>query len=85
MSQTTVGLRLDENTQQRLKTLGKNRDRSPHYLMKEAVERYLNVEESIESERELTKSRWEKFELTGQSISHDQVERWVDNLANGVK
>ena len=31
--------------------LGKSRDRTPHYLMKTAVERFLEVAEALETER----------------------------------
>lgn len=82
MAQSTVGLRLDEKTRQRLKALGKTRDRSPHYLMKEAVERYLEAEELIEAERQLTNQRWERYELTGQTVSQDDVKNWLAGLSD---
>ncbi len=82
MSTSTVGIRLDTETQNRLKTLGKSRDRSPHYLMKEAVERYLAIEETIESERQITASRWQQYEVTGQAISHTDMTAWANKLTN---
>ena len=81
MASNTVGIRLDEETQARLKKLGRNRDRSPHYLMKEAVETYLAREEIIEAEKMLIKERWEKFELTGETLSHDDVKDWAKSLS----
>ena len=80
MANSTVGVRLSEETQQRLETLGKSRDRSPHYLMKAAVERFLEVEEALETERQRIKSRWEKFELTGETIDHADVKAWANSL-----
>ena len=80
MSNATVGLRLDHKTQERLRDLGKKRDRSPHYLMKEAIEGYLDQEEAIEAERELTKERWEKYALAGDSLSHEDVKDWARGL-----
>jgi len=82
MPQSTVGLRLDETTQQRLKALSKTRDRSPHYLMKEAVERYLTVEEQIEAERQLMRARWENYEITGKTIAHEKIEKWAVSLSD---
>ena len=82
MAQTTLGIRLDENTQKRLKKLGKSRDRSPHYLMKEAIEAYLTHEEAIESEKALMRERWQAFELTGETISQDEMKLWAASLAN---
>ncbi|PHR90868.1 MAG: toxin-antitoxin system [Robiginitomaculum sp.] len=81
MANTTVGIRLDDNTQARLKKLGNSRDRSPHYLMKEAVESYLKREEDIEVEKALLKSRWEKFELTGETVAHSDMKSWAKTLS----
>ncbi len=80
MSTATVGIRLGSDMQARLKVLGNRRDRSPHYLMKEAVEIYLKREEQIEAEKTLLRTRWEKFEFTGETVSHDDVKAWAKNL-----
>ena len=80
MAKSTIGLRLSEETRSRLEALGKARDRTPHYLMKVAVERYLDLEEAREAERELTRSRWEKFELTGATLDHSDVKAWAAGL-----
>ena len=80
MTNTTVGLRLDAQTQDRLKNLGKRRDRSPHYLMKEAVQKYLESEEAVEAERDIVLSRWEHFELTGECLPHDDIKSWASSL-----
>ena len=83
MASATVGVRLNEDTQKRLETLGKARDRSPHYLMKAAVERFLEIEEALENERQLIKSRWEKYELTGETVDHVDVKAWAASVRPG--
>lgn len=80
MSETTVGLRLSDDLKNRLKALGETRDRSPHYLMKEAIERYLETEEALEEERETLRRRWEEYELTGETVPHDDVREWAQRL-----
>ncbi|MCP5082468.1 MAG: toxin-antitoxin system [Alphaproteobacteria bacterium] len=85
MTKATVALRLDSETQQRLKTLGEARDRSTHYLMKQAVEQFLAVEEGIEREKELMHVRWERFELTGESIEQAEVRSLLDTLKSEAK
>lgn len=80
MAHSTVGIRLNEETQNRLKKLGQNRDRSPHYLMKEAVDKYLTEQEAVETEKALLKARWEKYELTGEAYTHEDVKVWADEL-----
>ena len=60
-----------------IKTLGKARDRSPHYLMKEAVTRYLDREEAELAELAIMNERWERYEITGEAIDHADVEKWL--------
>ncbi|MBL4596851.1 MAG: hypothetical protein JKX99_09785 [Robiginitomaculum sp.] len=81
MVNSIVGVRLDGATQKRLKQLGACRDRSPHYLMKEAVEIYLKREEEVEAEKVLVQARWEKFELTGETIPNTELKVWAAKLA----
>ncbi len=86
MTQKTLAIRLDENMQDRLKTLGKTRDRSPHYLMKEAVERYVFYEEAKEEEKRILHERWEAYQLSGASFTQEQVEtRVAEMIASNEK
>ena len=80
MANATMGVRLNEDIQNRLEALGKARDRTPHYLMKTAVERYLEIEEAVETERQIVKSRWEKYELTGETVDHADVKSWANSV-----
>lgn len=79
----TTGIKLDGETKDRLKTLGEKRDRSPHYLMREAIAQYLDREESIEEERRLTLERWERYERTGVAVDHETVSNWIDDRIAG--
>lgn len=81
MAKPTIGVRLDDDTQARLKKLAERRDRSPHYLMKEAIDAYLAHEEAIETEKDLTAERWRAFELTGEIVAHDEVAAWAASLS----
>ena len=82
MANSTMGVRLDKETQHRLEALGKARDRTPHYLMKAAIERFLDIEETLEAEHQLVKSRWEKYELTGETVGHMDVKAWAASLGD---
>ena len=82
---TTMGVKLDEKTRKRLKSLGSLRDRSPHYLMRQAINEYLDREEEIEQERRLTLERWERYEATGESIDHGAVASWLDSLGTDTE
>lgn len=82
MPNPTMDLPLGEETRCRLKVLSEARDRTPHYP---AVERFLDVEESLEAERRLLKSRWEKYELTGETIDHAEIEAWANKLDSSAE
>lgn len=79
----TQGIKLDARTRQRLKALGEVRDRSPHWLMKAAIERYLDQEEEYEREKREDLERWEEYKLTGKHISHEHMMAWLSELAAG--
>ena len=80
---TTQGIKLDENTRQRLKALAGKRNRSPHWLMRAAVKRYLDTEEQYEREKSEDEARWEAYVLTGNAVDNAKVTSWLADLANG--
>lgn len=71
-------IKLDEATYDRLKALGDARKRTPHWLMKEAIRQFLEREEDAERLRHDTLERLERFRETGEAISHDVVEAWLE-------
>ncbi len=80
---TTIGVKLDEQTKERLKQLGVVRSRSPHWLMRFAIQQYLDREESYEREKREDMERWQHFQLTGHAVSHDTAAAWLTKLAEG--
>jgi len=82
MSQTK-GVKLDETTRQRLAALARIRDRSPHWLMCRAIETFLEREEKYEREKREDMERWERYQLTGEAISHEKAAEWIEKLAQG--
>ena len=83
MSTKTLGLKVDEETQERPKSLALVRDRTPHYLLKRALLQYLDREEQVERERAEDQERWDRFALTGEAIPHEAVRSWLSALARG--
>lgn len=78
MGKTTMGVKLDEETRNRLKALAEARRRSPHWIMREAIERYLEREEEIERRNQEADEAWEEFQRTGQFVSHEAMTAWLD-------
>jgi predicted transcriptional regulator len=80
---TTQGIKLDDNTRKRIKVLANKRQRSSHWLMKTAIEDYLEREERYEKEKEEDNVRWEHYLMTGKAIDHEKVEAWLKDLSQG--
>lgn len=76
----TVTLKLDETYRQRLKNLAEAKHRSSHYLMKEAIERYLVQEEAEQAVLRSVDSEIANFEASGLHIDLTDVKDWAKNL-----
>ncbi len=75
---TTMGVKLDEETRTRLKTLGKSRDRTPHWLMKKAINDFLDQEEALEKRNVEADAALKSYQETGEYVSHDNMENWLE-------
>jgi predicted transcriptional regulator len=74
-----MGVKLDEDTRERLKTLADARRRSAHWLMKEAISQYLAREEEIEQRNREADEAWQDYQRTGLHVSHEAMEAWLDS------
>ena len=83
MPRTTIGVKIDEETRERLKALAAAMDRSPHWVVKEALAEYLARGEARERERREDEARWEHYVMTGEAVPHDRVRTWLEALAAG--
>lgn len=84
MAATTVGVKLDGETRARLKKLGDARQRSTHWLMKEAITRYLETEERYELERAEDLARWRRYVETGVAVPHEEAAVRLKALASAA-
>jgi len=83
MATKAVAVKLDDETKQRLEQLGELKDRSAHWMMKVAIDQYLDREERYEREKQEDMQRWDRYILTGEAIPHEKVSTWLGELAKG--
>lgn len=81
----TQAIKLDDETSERLKALAQQRDRSAHWLMRDALQRYLAEEERYEREKAEDLAEYEDYLLTGKAIDNETAASWLNKLANGKK
>lgn len=82
MAKSTVGIKMDEETRARLKKLGDLRERSPHWLMCQAIDRFLDAEERYEQEKAADRERWERYVDSGVHLSDGEMKSRLESLAS---
>lgn len=71
-------VKLDPDIRDRLDRLSELKHRSAHWLMKEAISRYLEQEEYTEKLNHETLARWQEAE-SGKVVRHHAVTQWLDS------
>ncbi|MBI3515487.1 MAG: ribbon-helix-helix protein, CopG family [Proteobacteria bacterium] len=80
---TTTSLKLDPKIKTRLKKLAKARQRSSHWLMREAIEQYVSREEQREQFRRDALAAWAEYQATGQHVTAAEADAWLARLEAG--
>lgn len=81
----TTSLKLDTNTKKRVQRLASARRRSPHWLMCEAIEQYVDREEKREQLRRDALAAWTHYQTTGFHVTADEADAWLAKLEAGKK
>ncbi len=81
----TMGVKLDEETRDRLKSLGAARQRSTHWLMREAIREYLEKEEIIETRNREADAAWADYQQSGRFVSHEAMAAWFDSWGTDLE
>ena len=79
---SSMTIKIDEIRRNRLKSLAVAKKRTPHYLMKEALDFYLESEEAEQKTIQEAAASLEHFERTGLHIRLDEVKQWAEELKN---
>jgi len=78
-----MAINIDENTKARLKRLADARQRTPHWLMREAITQYVDREEKREAFRQDTLKAWDAYRTTGMHVTADEADAWLAQLEQG--
>lgn len=78
-----VAIKIDEDMKARVKRLADARQRTSHWVMREAVTQYVEREEKRESFRQDTLKAWEDYRATGLHLTADEADAWLAQLEQG--
>jgi predicted transcriptional regulator len=79
----TTSLKLDADVKARLQRLAEVRRRSSHWLMREAIEQYIDREERRDNLRKDALAAWTEFQSTGLHVTAEEADGWLERLEFG--
>ncbi|MGA6981608.1 MAG: ribbon-helix-helix protein, CopG family [Candidatus Sulfotelmatobacter sp.] len=82
---STTSLKLDVEIKERVRRLASARRRSPHWLMREAIEEYVEREERREQFRQDALAAWADYQTTGLHATAEEADSWLAKLEAGKK
>jgi predicted transcriptional regulator len=81
----TTSLKLDGAIKERVKRLASARRRSPHWVIREAVEQYVEREEKREQLRQDALAAWNEYQTTGLHFTAEEADAWLAKLEAGKR
>lgn len=78
-----IAVKLDPEVRERVQALAKARDRSTHWLLREAIAQYVEREEKRESFRQDGLRAWAEYQATGQHVTEGEADAWLAKLEAG--
>ena len=82
---STTTLKLDCAMKERVHQLASARRRSPHWIMREAVEQYVEREEKREQLRQDALAAWADYQTTGLHLTAEEADAWLAKLEAGKR
>ena len=83
MTQNTTSVKLDDDTKERMQRLASVKRRSTHWLMREAIEQYVEREELREKAWSEATAAWEHYQQTGLHMTGEEADAWLAKLEAG--
>ena len=81
----TTSLKLDPTTKERVQRLATARRRTPHWILREAVEQYVEREEKRERLRQDALAAWNHYQETGLHVTASEADAWLAKLEAGKR
>ncbi len=80
---STTSVKLNPETKARVQRLAKAQRRTAHWIMREAVEQYVEREEARERLRQDALAAWNDYQATGQHVTAQEADAWLAKLETG--
>jgi len=78
-----VAIKIDPEIKERVQRLAKARQRTPHWLMREAILQYVEREEKCEALRQDAIKAWNEYQATALHLTMEEADAWLARLEAG--
>ena len=78
-----ISVKIDDALKGRVQHLAATRKRSSHWIMREAIARYVEQEEAREGVKQAAVAAWEDYRLTGLHATFEEADAWLAELEGG--
>ncbi len=73
-----TSVKLDDDLKSRIQQLADTRQRSAHWIMREAIRDYVEREEARERFKQEALASWTAYQETGQHLTGQEVHDWLE-------
>lgn len=77
---TSTSIKLDDDLKARIQRLAEAKDRTSHWIMREAIEEYVDRQEKREKFMRDAQESWEEYQRTGRHLTWDEVSGWLKKV-----
>ena len=78
-----MSVKLDPDTRARIEHLAESRRRTTHWMMREAIQQYVEREERREVFRQDGIRAWKEYQATGLHATLEEADAWLGKLEEG--
>ena len=73
-----TSIKIDDDLKDRVQRLAGQRQRTPHWIMREAIAQYVAREEARESFKQEAMASWSEYQETGLHLTGQEVRSWLN-------
>ena len=77
-----TSIKIDDELKERVQHLADLRQRSAHWIMREAIASYVSREEARESFKQEALDSWAAYQETGRHVTGNEVRAWLSTWGN---
>ena len=78
-----TSVKLDDDLKNRVRHLADARQRTPHWIMREAIRNYVEREEKRETLKQDALHAWQAYQENGLHLTLEEAEVWLAKLEAG--